>query len=95
MKLKKPIPTSRVFLFYLIRDSENAYLVKRGKCNYWIPKSQIISMIETTMQKVSMDGEVYDKKRLQVELPMWLVEKNNKFKKTKATNDKTRTKEVY
>lgn len=83
MKLKKPLPTSKVFLFYLIRDCEKAYLVKRGKGKYWIPKSQIINKIETTMQKVSMDGEVYDKKRLQVELPMWLVEANKNFRSRK------------
>lgn len=83
MKIKKQQPTSKVFLFDLKKDSEKAYLVKRGKGYYWIPKSQIIHESKLVTQKVSIEGEVYEAFRLQVELPIWLIDKNNGYRKSK------------
>lgn len=86
--INTPKPNS--FLFKLVRITEKAYLVKRDKTEFWIPKSQII-------KENGREGYSNPKKgsRVELELPMWLVEQNNSFTdcgKSPFTNLKPTTK---
>jgi ribonuclease HI len=68
---------TKSFVFTLIRSTEKAYLVKRDKTEFWIPKSQIKNEVYKSGNSI-LNGQ-----RIELELPDWLIDQHNSFKYVK------------